>query len=152
MNDTEKYGRCCPYACQIDIDCPNWMTCESGICSYQKCTDQNVCKPGMRCAAGFCFLESCFNTYHCPPNHECINGKCAASKKVCNDVSQCDNPSQMMCHEGRCKDRNCTGENRDYCPLTSECRGSKKYSVCTDPCEKCQVIDETKISVMANCF
>ena len=75
---------------------------------------------------------------------------CKSFKPACKNETL--NPSGTCEDKGRCKDRNCTGENGDYCPLTSECRGSKKYSVCTDPCEKCQVIDETKISVMANCF
>ena len=135
LTETEKYGRCIPYACQKDIDCASWMTCQSGICSYQMCSHKKPCKPGLTCGGeGFCFLTTCFSTYHCPPNYECIGGKCAITRKMCNYITQCDDPSSQLCDRGKCYERNCKSD--DDCPFSSQCN----KGFCTNPCDNCKVI------------
>ena len=136
--EIEKYGKCVPYMCQEDIDCPYWMTCKLGICKYTKCSPQNPCSPGLICAKEFCFFHRCFSTYHCPPNHECIAGRCTLRSKICYDNSHCDN--SQMCKDNICYTNKCeVGYEEEDCPLESTCLKKCqdkecRYGVCSDPC------------------
>lgn len=133
----------------IPINCGNPADCEAN----EYCSADGVCKPGQ------CKADDCVNGYECVnevcvpedvdacildadcvsfgQDYKCINGTCTAPADQCTDKTQCPDPANQRCVDGKCI---AACKKASDCPDGYSC--DTTLGVCVAPSSGCKTTND----------
>ena len=132
-----------PVYCGNPDDCEPGQVCsEDGLCVDGTCVDHG-CVNGWVCDGATCVPEnsaSCIEDDDCSSlgsGYKCVNGMCTAPADQCTDKTQCPDPANQSCVDGKCV---AACDEPSDCPDGYTC--DTALGVCTEASTGCEITQD----------